>query len=349
MDKENKSVKDRLKDKLKDKLKDAKWITIKQPISTIRDGDEERPREERKDAKGYILRHLLIKKKGGEIIGGGKDLEGVKVSQLSDLNDKPKSEVADANAKSEVADTSSKPSKDTKDTKHTDHKISKESKDILKKIAKDGIDKVATKETVKKAQSIAKKKKNTTEECRKRYERYRDGYENINGFQHNYAMCEYKNNLERNSVYKYTESSTNINNALRKPSNSDAESTKLCIKRMDGLFKRAKTEEDMFVMRGVANNYADELCKMEIGTTYEDKGFTSTTTSLKTATAFSHSHTVIYIHVPKGSKAISVKDNSSYETEDEILLNRGSKFRVLNKVDNGETANVRYSLYVELI
>jgi hypothetical protein len=83
--------------------------------------------------------------------------------------------------------------------------------------------------------------------------------------------------------------------------------------------------------------------KVDFDDVIEDKGFVSTSSDETRAIGFGRSRdsTILQIHVPKGSKAMSVKELSGFAAEEEILLNKESKFRILKKVGN--------KLHVELI
>ena len=77
-----------------------------------------------------------------------------------------------------------------------------------------------------------------------------------------------------------------------------------------------------------------QLAKYKVGQIITEKGFTSTSTKLAVAQAFSGN--VFYTIVSKTGKAI--KDFSEFSAEDEVLFRSGTKFKVLaveNK--NGKT------------
>lgn len=92
-------------------------------------------------------------------------------------------------------------------------------------------------------------------------------------------------------------------------------------------------KEPISVVRGVKN--VDELFGAEgsrVGHTFSDKGFVSTSTDVRKAHRF-HGTTgaQIHIHVPAGNKVLKMLlTPDDDDSEKEILLARGSKFKVLS-------------------
>lgn len=111
-------------------------------------------------------------------------------------------------------------------------------------------------------------------------------------------------------------------------------------KTLEDAFEHTRTKEDMVLYRGFANNISVGLNPGDI---IEDKGFVSTSSEEKRAVGFGRTRdsTILQIYVPKGSKAMSVKELSGFAAEEEILLNKNSKFRILKKVGD--------KLHVELV
>lgn len=132
-----------------------------------------------------------------------------------------------------------------------------------------------------------------------------------------------------------------LNSRLRKgkgASKGDAED----LKQMDKVFERASTKEPINVYRGVS---PEMVAKLKPGATFTDGGFSSTTASRDIAEGYSSfggpGGAVMEIKVPKGSKAVSLKDTSSFggsssstRSEEEILLNRGGKFKVVEVIQD---------------
>jgi hypothetical protein len=129
-----------------------------------------------------------------------------------------------------------------------------------------------------------------------------------------------------------------VNQALRKGKPVPAADRKE-MKLVDEAFSKAKTTEPLEVYRGIGPMDADKFAGLKVGDTFEDKGFVSTSTDKDTAENFSRGDTptMMHVQVPKGSKAISVDSMSVFKkggyatrSENEILLNRGGKFKVLS-------------------
>lgn len=110
------------------------------------------------------------------------------------------------------------------------------------------------------------------------------------------------------------------------------------------------TKTDMHVYRGFSNFPVHE---MKPGTEFIDHGYTGTSRDVRTATSFSHltggpkpmDH-IARIHVPAGTKAhyldhptAEQPSESMHSRENEILLHRGTRFRVMGHSEiDGETA-----------
>lgn len=144
---------------------------------------------------------------------------------------------------------------------------------------------------------------------------------------------------ERQALNDYTGSMyIEVNKALRsgKPiPKSDQKEVKL----IDQAFSRASTTEDIQVYRGVGPTDMDKFANLKPGDSYTDDAYLSTSTNLSTADNFSRGDTptILNIQVPKGSKAISVDSLSQFKkgghmvrSEEEILLNRGGKYKVVS-------------------
>jgi hypothetical protein len=113
---------------------------------------------------------------------------------------------------------------------------------------------------------------------------------------------------------------------------------------LDKAFKdpRNRTQKDTTLYRGIDN--ATLLDSMEVGSTITDKGFVSTTYSQDVAKGFSQDEeemtdtgAVITIRVPKGRPAIDMQNISEAGDEEEVLLPRNSKFKVVSKKGNKVT------------
>jgi hypothetical protein len=114
------------------------------------------------------------------------------------------------------------------------------------------------------------------------------------------------------------------------------------IANLDAILGRASLQEAKVVYRGLDSERFDRTFgELKEGDIITDKGFVSTSEDKDVAKAFmmgsKEAGGVAEIHVPKGYKAISVIEALSkggsgvYEAESEIILNRGSRFKVLSR------------------
>lgn len=132
-----------------------------------------------------------------------------------------------------------------------------------------------------------------------------------------------------------------LNSRLRAGKNASREDA-ADLKQMDKVFERASTKEPITVFRGVGPEMA---AKLKAGASFTDGGFSSGTASRDIAEAYSSfggdGGALMEIRVPKGAKAVSLKETSAFggsssktRSEEEILLNRGSNFRVVEVVQD---------------
>ena len=127
--------------------------------------------------------------------------------------------------------------------------------------------------------------------------------------------------------------------------------------------KRSKLKSDIIVERGIQDPTAvwngGWSSSDNVGLTWIDKGYASTTTDASVATHFSSkAHegvitgqpVIMRIVVPKGTPALRFGENGThaqYNWEREVLLPRSSRYRVM--VDHGVDENGIHRLDVELI
>jgi hypothetical protein len=113
------------------------------------------------------------------------------------------------------------------------------------------------------------------------------------------------------------------------------------ISQMDGVMKQAAFPEETIVYSGLgkrASAFLDEMCPPKTcgeGNEFELKGFTSTSIDKKVTEMFG-SGIILEIKVPVGAKALSLEPISTFPHEKEVLLNRGSKFKVMKSEMIGE-------------
>lgn len=155
--------------------------------------------------------------------------------------------------------------------------------------------------------------------------------------------------LDVSALKYYTGSAySEINQALRTDRTKEArEEVIKKIKQMDKAFKKTTLQEDMLVVRGSgyqaigSENYVKATSDPSIlvGMEIYDKGYMST--SISTGGAFS-GDIQLQIMLPKGTTNVAyVSDISSYRTEFELLLNRGTKLRVIKADKIGNTNSIK--------
>lgn len=128
---------------------------------------------------------------------------------------------------------------------------------------------------------------------------------------------------EAESIQAYTADwYFDINDNLRKGRKSDAETQKMINDLDTALEKSSRMPSDALSYRGV-----DGL-NLRIGQTVTDKAFVSTSLNKSKAAEFTTSGTMLEIKVPKGSKAMYLNSLSDYKDEKELLLGRGSSFKI---------------------
>lgn len=94
-----------------------------------------------------------------------------------------------------------------------------------------------------------------------------------------------------------------------------------------------RAPKDIVVKRVINGN--DLFNKLQVGGTFEDKAYVSTTADKKNELgliADDQAH-MFHIRVPKGSKSLYVEKISDVAYEKELLLPRGSKFKIISKGD----------------
>ena len=128
---------------------------------------------------------------------------------------------------------------------------------------------------------------------------------------------------EKSAVYAYTNGSyTEMNDALRKGYGLTPSLIKT-IKDAQSFLARAKFPEDATLTRKISGDYAKELLgHLTKGAIFVDQGFAS-------ADHWSGDLT-IKIKIKKGQKAAAVGHLSAHPSEKEIIIQKGSHFRVLD-------------------
>jgi len=104
------------------------------------------------------------------------------------------------------------------------------------------------------------------------------------------------------------------------------------IKAIDDVFSKHKTTQELVVYRSVSKR--DNLSNMKPGDVKVMKGYTSTSLVPEVSLEFNGDPSLIIIRVPKGSKAIYMGVISHQKHENEILLARGAKLKMIRKEES---------------
>jgi ADP-ribose pyrophosphatase YjhB (NUDIX family) len=126
---------------------------------------------------------------------------------------------------------------------------------------------------------------------------------------------------------------------------------------MDMLYENAPTiPEDMVLYRGINSEYSDRLMRSyEVGDLFQDPAYSSTTTSLESAEIWASSHNADYVPsvpgekapglvleiiAPAGTRGIYLPaylgGQVDHGDELEVLLDRGTTFRVITKIEDAD-------------
>lgn len=102
---------------------------------------------------------------------------------------------------------------------------------------------------------------------------------------------------------------------------------------IDDSMEKFNLQNDLIVYRGTDSKY---YSKYKINDVFESNMYFSTSVNYEKANKFYLNNIgegkdalMLEIRAPKGTKSIYVGDNSSYEPEDELLLSRGLKYKVI--------------------
>lgn len=142
------------------------------------------------------------------------------------------------------------------------------------------------------------------------------------------------------SIKHYTNGSYgDLNRKLRSGQPMSAAQATLAAN-LDAAIRKSKIMEDTTVYRGVAKPAEFFGSDVTIGTVIVDNGFISTSKNTATANGFSSGGLVAKIRLPKGSSAMDVSPLSLHSKEKEVLLPRGSMFKIVGV--SGKTVEIEY-------
>lgn len=114
-------------------------------------------------------------------------------------------------------------------------------------------------------------------------------------------------------------------------------------KSLDSSFSSFSLKDDIVLKRGVGANAAEFFSTLEVGDTYTDKAYVSTTISDDTLDKFSTGEDdeyIIHINAKSGQEAIPMQNmgdettRRTYDDEFEFLLPRDLKYKVVGKEGN---------------
>jgi hypothetical protein len=142
--------------------------------------------------------------------------------------------------------------------------------------------------------------------------------------------------IERNAIAAYSSNSDAFNPKLRAGAGGPPDMAAL-----DASLKRSVLPEDKTVYRGVQHDFING----SVGDTFTDRAYVSTSTERGTADQFRTDHgrlgeeagALIEIRLPKGTNGADMTALSLAYSESEILLPRGSRFRITGIRDEGGT------------
>jgi len=170
---------------------------------------------------------------------------------------------------------------------------------------------------------------------------------------HHHVTAEKPKSITKNekaAIHSYTKDSSKLADALHKNHKRKTGMSAEHHAHAETLTKalnKQSTKEDTHVYTGLKSSPAEHFKhKDQIHADVHLPAFTSTTTNPKTAHAFTDDTThandkhhgvkhndfgaqhILHIHLPKGSKAMSVRAHSDQPTEHEVLLQRGANIRI---------------------
>lgn len=111
------------------------------------------------------------------------------------------------------------------------------------------------------------------------------------------------------------------------------------VKALDSAIAKSTLEKDLTLYRGIPASAAKSMFPggvVQTGQVVSDKGFSSTSLRQEVAHNFSKG-VVLHINAPKGSKALDVRHLSQHSGEDEVVLPRDAKLRVVGVLVSDST------------
>lgn len=157
-----------------------------------------------------------------------------------------------------------------------------------------------------------------------------------------------------NSLMAYTGNSSSINGGLRNGKLSERD--KKIVKHLDEVISSAKpTKADTTVYRGITadSDFAKKLASAKEGEVISDKAFMSTSVNKSKALEYARDAgdagskkgksggVVMEINVPKGTKTINLSGESDVNSNEEVILGRGTSVKVTSVTKKGGETHVK--------
>lgn len=148
------------------------------------------------------------------------------------------------------------------------------------------------------------------------------------------------NDDEKEALLIYTYKSRNINRFLSGEKHIKEifyKDINKITKELDNIMQKFVLEDDIIVFKGANKKYFENL---EVGQIFEPKYFFSTSVDKTIAEKFIQDKRnidnpiMIYIKVPKESKSIYVGHDSGWAYNKEVILDRNTKYKVVEIQDN---------------
>jgi len=144
--------------------------------------------------------------------------------------------------------------------------------------------------------------------------------------------------IEKDAITTYTGIAyAEINSTLRKKESLDKKSAVgKAAKHLENVISKTQIQEDIVVYRGVKTGVFGVANKKEfgklVGKTVQDHGFMSTTIDKGKGNMFADrkNGAVMEIAVPKGAHGIFANGHSSFQSECELILQKGSKIKIIS-------------------
>lgn len=131
-----------------------------------------------------------------------------------------------------------------------------------------------------------------------------------------------------------------LNSALREGrlGTQEEAKTREIAARLDAAIRKHRMTEDTYVSRGMSGEWAKQFAaRIQPGDVFQERGYTSTAATVPFDGAVQ-----MRIRIPRGAAAGPIP--TRYPSEDEFLLPRGSKFRVVEKRQVGDMFHVELEL-----